>query len=116
MKVLILGMPRTGTQCKTPATSMSEEIILTYTPPLALADALIEVGISPIYHMREVGKNKHQAFWIEALEAKYEGKGQPYGREQFDKILGDFEVRSFPRNIPFLQLFYLGRARSIVCV
>lgn len=42
--------------------------------------------------MREVGKNKHQAAWAEAMDAKFEGKGDPYGREQFDKILGDFEV------------------------
>lgn len=42
--------------------------------------------------MREVGKNKHQAAWAEAMDAKFEGKGEPYGREQFDKILGDFEV------------------------
>lgn len=62
----------------------------------ALADALTQLGISPIYHMREVGKNKHQAAWIEAIEAKYEGQGEPYGREQFDKILGDFEVRQLP--------------------
>ncbi|KAI0128612.1 hypothetical protein BJ170DRAFT_336573 [Xylariales sp. AK1849] len=72
MKVLILGMPRTGTQ--------------------SLADALIQLGIAPVYHMREVGKNKHQSLWIEALEAKFEGKGQPYGRVQFDRILGDFEA------------------------
>lgn len=42
--------------------------------------------------MREVGRNQHQGRWIEALEAKFEGKGTPYGREQFDEILGDFEV------------------------
>lgn len=58
----------------------------------ALADALVQLGISPVYHMREVGKNKHQAAWVEAIEAKYEDKGEPYGREQFDKLLGAFEV------------------------
>lgn len=26
--------------------------------------------------------------WIEAFEAKYKGKGQPFGRAEFDKILG----------------------------
>jgi hypothetical protein len=43
--------------------------------------------------MREVGKNKHIAAWCEAMDAKFEGKGEPYGREQFNKILGDYEVR-----------------------
>ncbi|KAK6081657.1 NAD dependent epimerase [Seiridium cupressi] len=57
MKVIVLGMPRTGTQ--------------------SLVDALSQLGISPGYHMREVGKNKHQAAWIEAIEAKYEGKDYP---------------------------------------
>lgn len=26
--------------------------------------------------------------WLEALEAKYDGKGKPYGRAEFDKLLG----------------------------
>lgn len=72
MKVLVLGMPRTGTQ--------------------SLADALERLGISPVYHMREVGKNKHQAFWIEALDAKFEGRGELFNREKFDQILGPYET------------------------
>ncbi|KAI1414668.1 hypothetical protein F5Y13DRAFT_13479 [Hypoxylon sp. FL1857] len=73
MKVLILGMPRTGTQ--------------------SLADALERLGISPVYHMREVGKNNHQALWIEALDAKFEGRGEPFNtREKFDQILGSYEA------------------------
>ncbi|OTB08604.1 hypothetical protein M426DRAFT_7343 [Hypoxylon sp. CI-4A] len=71
MKVLVLGMPRTGTQ--------------------SLADALEQLGIKPVYHMREVGKNQHQALWIEALDAKFEGRGEPYNRERFDQILGPYE-------------------------
>lgn len=78
MKVLVLGMPRTGTQ--------------------SIADALIELGILPTYHMREVGKNNHQALWVEAIDSKFEGKGEPWGREQFDKILGDYEAGA---DIPF---------------
>lgn len=60
---------------------------------LALADALERLGIGPVYHMREVGKNRHQALWIEALDAKFEGRGEPYDRERFDQILGNYEVR-----------------------
>ena len=29
--------------------------------------------------------------WIEALRAKFHGKGKPWGREEFDKVLGDFD-------------------------
>lgn len=32
--------------------------------------------------------------WIQALEAKYEGKGSPFGREQWDSILGHRKVLS----------------------
>jgi hypothetical protein len=42
--------------------------------------------------MREVGKNKHQALWIEAIEAKFEGKRKPWGREDFEQILAGFEA------------------------
>ncbi|KAI1393444.1 uncharacterized protein F4822DRAFT_423913 [Hypoxylon trugodes] len=58
----------------------------------ALADALERLGIAPVYHMREVGKNRHQALWIEALEAKFEGRGEPFDRAKFDQILGSYEA------------------------
>ncbi|KAH9900612.1 hypothetical protein F4778DRAFT_739678 [Xylariomycetidae sp. FL2044] len=80
MKVLVLGMPRTGTQ--------------------SIADALDHLGFGPVYHMREVGKNKHQALWIEALEAKFEGKGEPFGRQRFDEILSGYEsLADYPASI-----------------
>ncbi len=44
--------------------------------------------------MREVFKNNHGSFWISALEAKYEGKGKEFGREDFDKFLGDYSASS----------------------
>jgi hypothetical protein len=28
------------------------------------------------------------SMWIEALDAKYRGVGKPYGKEEFDKLLG----------------------------
>ena len=31
--------------------------------------------------------------WTEAIEAKYYGKGAPYERKEFDKLIGDFDVR-----------------------
>jgi hypothetical protein len=64
----------------------------------ALADALEILGYKGIYHMREVFKNQHGQYWISALEAKYEAKGKPFGREEFDQFLGEYAVRraAFP--------------------
>lgn len=42
--------------------------------------------------MREVGKNKHQSLWVEALEAKFEGKGGTWQRQDFERALTGFEV------------------------
>jgi len=61
-------------------------------PSLALADALIQLGITPIYHMREVGKNNHQALWTDAIESKFEGNGKPWRRDEFEQILSGYEV------------------------
>ena len=63
---------------------------------LALADALEILGYKGIYHMREVFKNQHGKYWIAALEAKYEGKGKQYGREEFDQFLGGYMVCRIP--------------------
>lgn len=62
---------------------------------VALADALKILGYKNVYHMREVGKNQHQRFWIEGLEAKFEGKGKPFGREEFDSFLSSYDVLLF---------------------
>jgi hypothetical protein len=61
----------------------------------ALANALEELGIGPIYHMREVGKNGHQGLWMDALDSKFESSGKPLGREQFDQILAGYEAGLF---------------------
>jgi hypothetical protein len=89
MKVLVLGLPRTGTQCKHPLFPLSSPSSL--TRPQALAEALEILGISPIYHMREVAVNAHQALWISAIRAKFE-QGQTLTKQDFDQILSDFEV------------------------
>ncbi|KAF4618402.1 hypothetical protein G7Y89_g14901 [Cudoniella acicularis] len=60
----------------------------------ALADALGLLGYKKVYHMRDVGKNQHQTKWIEALEAKFEGKGKDFGREEFDSFLSDYDCLS----------------------
>ncbi|KPM39682.1 hypothetical protein AK830_g6884 [Neonectria ditissima] len=71
MKALILGLPRTGTQ--------------------SLADALEILGIAPVYHMREVGKNGHADLWMAALDAKANPNSDPWTRSQFDQILQGYE-------------------------
>jgi len=70
MKVLVLGLCRTGTQ--------------------SIATALETLGFTPIYHMKEVLKNNHQDAWLKAIEAKFEGKGA-WGGEEWRNLLGDFE-------------------------
>ena len=45
--------------------------------------------------MLETGNNKkdkHYDCWLEGLTIKYYGKGTPYGREEFDKLLGNYSV------------------------
>lgn len=89
MEVLVLGLPRTVTQCWYAA---STDICTPAYRHAAIADGLALLGYGPIYHMREVGKNKHQQQWVAALEAKFEGKGKPFGREEFDALLGGCSV------------------------
>jgi len=50
------------------------------------------LGFGAIYHMREVRKNGHTAMWIAALEAKFEGKGKEFGKEEWDTLMGGFGV------------------------
>lgn len=44
--------------------------------------------------MREVSENKHQQLWVQAIEAKFENKGESWGRQDFDRILAGYEVCS----------------------
>ena len=60
---------------------------------VAIADALIKLGISPVYHMREVRKNNYEDLWIQALQAKFENQGEPWTTAaDFDSILNNFQV------------------------
>lgn len=66
---------------------------------VALKKALETLGYS-VYHMSEALKNtpkKHLVFWEEALQAKLEGKGTPFGKAEFDKFLGDYNVTTVPQ-------------------
>ena len=73
MKILCLGYPRTGT--------------------FSLLTALRMLGYKP-YHMAETFKNADvdMPLWIEGIEATILQKSRPWGREEFDKLLGRHDV------------------------
>ncbi|KAF4951372.1 hypothetical protein FGADI_7570 [Fusarium gaditjirri] len=80
MQVLILGLPRTGTQ--------------------SLADALAILGISPIYHMREVGKNNHADLWTALIYEKFSTDGSPQPPSDLLTILSNYKgVSDYPAAI-----------------
>lgn len=71
MQVLSLGAPRTGT--------------------LSMCEAYQILGYASPYHYSSIFANAKDAdMWIEALEAKYNPRRgrQPFGRQQFDQLLG----------------------------
>lgn len=73
MRLLCLGMSRTGT--------------------MSMFTAMQKLGYKP-YHMAvAIGSPKSNLnLWNEALKAKYQGQGKKWGREEFDKILGDYDA------------------------
>lgn len=55
--------------------------------------ALRQLGYNDVYHMVSVFENPQDAImWAEAYDAKYYGKGKPYGREEFDMLMGHCQV------------------------
>lgn len=70
MRVLCLGPSRTGT--------------------VSLRQALVQLGYKDCYHFASVmQENPRDAeLWIEAIDAKFNGIGEPYGKDQWDALLG----------------------------
>jgi len=58
----------------------------------AICAAIELLGYPTIYHMKYVQSSGHAARWAEALRAKFESQGKPYGREEFDDFLGEYGV------------------------
>ncbi|KAF3479744.1 uncharacterized protein GIQ15_06720 [Arthroderma uncinatum] len=82
MKLLVLGFPRTGTT--------------------SVCAALKVLGLKS-YHWNEVFKNQkngHVQLWLDAMNAKYHGKGKPFVGEDFDTMLWDYDVNG--SNTPIL--------------
>ena len=70
MQVLSLGLPRTGT--------------------LSMREAYSILGYEQPYHFASVVQNcKDADMWNEALRAKFHGVGKPFGRAEFDQLLGE---------------------------
>lgn len=59
---------------------------------VAIGEALRTLGHQNVYHMTSVGPNNHHDKWVAALEAKFESKGAEFTKEDFDELLGDFDV------------------------
>lgn len=73
MKVLVLGLSRTGTD--------------------SLRSALLTLGYRGVYHGFVTAMNPEQSiFWTSALEAKW--RGQTLTAADFDTVLGKFEAMS----------------------
>lgn len=87
MQVLSLGMSRTGTACASfPPPFNSHPLIMT---PKAMKAALHILGYNDVYHGTDVYSNIRDCdMWTPALRAKYFGVGKPFGRAQFDQLLG----------------------------
>ena len=71
MQVLSLGMPRTGT--------------------VSMQAALELLGYEPTYHGYTALYNlDHLPAWTAAFEAKYHHNGEPFTRQDWDRLLGEF--------------------------
>lgn len=46
--------------------------------------------------MTTVGPNGHHDKWVTALEAKFENKGEEFGKKEFDDLLQNFDVGLTP--------------------
>lgn len=55
--------------------------------------ALKELGYVDTYHMDSCMENPPDCdLWAEALDAKFNGKGRTFGKEDWDQLLGHCQV------------------------
>lgn len=63
------------------------------TGTASLWTALKEMGYVDCYHMINAIQNPPDAeMWTDAFNAQLYGKGKPFGREEWDHLLGDCQV------------------------
>ncbi|KAL0944875.1 uncharacterized protein CTRU02_202762 [Colletotrichum truncatum] len=84
MRLLLLGLPRTATE--------------------SLNAALEQLGFN-VFSFQAMWSNWQETIplWTEAIEAKYHGRCKPYGRAEFDKLLGDYDVVKCPHALLFAE-------------
>ncbi|CAJ2506016.1 Uu.00g001460.m01.CDS01 [Anthostomella pinea] len=84
MRVLCLGMSRTGT--------------------MSLFTALQKLGYAP-YHMAVAmgSPRTNLDCWSEGLNAKFNGRGKKWGKEEFDKLLGNYDAVADVPCIAFVE-------------
>ena len=59
------------------------------TGTLSMTEAFRILGYAEPYHFTSIFANCRDAdMWADALNAKYFGKGKPFGRKEFDQLLG----------------------------
>ncbi|KAJ7827607.1 P-loop containing nucleoside triphosphate hydrolase protein, partial [Mycena olivaceomarginata] len=90
MRVLVLGFPCTGTS--------------------SMRDALRMLGYNDTHHMDSVFRDPSQIWpWTAAIYDMIYGKGKPYGRAEWDSLLGDCQAR-YPRAVTNLPSILFAEA------
>lgn len=86
MRVLALGLGRTGTACKSTNSGIRD---LPTNKSTALRSALQELGFTDTYHMMSASVENPPdcLMWQDAFAAKFDGEGE-FGRDQWDQLLG----------------------------
>ena len=65
-----------------------------------MRQALLDLGYKDCYHYASLFNEdpRDAEMWVEAMEAKFEGKGNPFTRADWDQLLGHCMVRLLARN------------------
>ncbi|KAF7887783.1 hypothetical protein EAF00_010077 [Botryotinia globosa] len=76
---------------------------LSHTSTMSLQESLNKLGYRT-YHCRVAAPTTgHIPLWLESFDAKLNGNGKPFGREEFGKILTNFSEA-----LPFHQLLLIA--------
>jgi hypothetical protein len=63
-----------------------------------MRNALIQLGYRDTYHgFSPAFENPQDSeMWLDVMRAKYDGRGEPFGRAELDRLLGHCQVRVLP--------------------
>ena len=116
MKVLCLGMSRTGTLCTyPPPQSLHPSSSADTLAVLAMNVALTQLGYTTYHNaecLRDTLGNNAMAMWVEAIDAKYNGVGKRYiSSDDFDKLLWRHDVSHPAVNEPISTPIFTGMLR-----